>query len=103
MATKSKIIVLRIPSEHLAAYAPAQPIIKHEEVIEKSPDSNDTPVPSNPDVTDPNSLAPPKPDAKKKKGGGPAVAGRKRAPPSIDPNAPPREKGRPGPKKKPRL
>lgn len=70
----------------------------------KSEESNSTPVPATgADTPDPNSLAPPpKIDGRRKRGGG-AVAGRKRAAPVIDPNAPPRERGRPGPKKKPRL
>ncbi|KAM0720601.1 hypothetical protein Q7P37_004738 [Cladosporium fusiforme] len=71
---------------------------------DKSEESNTTPAPATgADTPDPNSLAPPpKIDGRRKRGGG-AVAGRKRAAPVIDPNAPPRERGRPGPKKKPRL
>ncbi|KAL1591153.1 hypothetical protein WHR41_00450 [Cladosporium halotolerans] len=71
---------------------------------DKSEESVSTPMPATgADTPDTNSLAPPpKIDGRRKRGGG-AVAGRKRAPPVIDPNAPPREKGRPGPKKKPRL
>ncbi|KAL9533101.1 hypothetical protein SMMN14_03316 [Sphaerulina musiva] len=118
---KSRIVSLRIPSSQLSnwpsdtasplAQASAVPSIKNEpspsaqpsEHADKSSDSNATPVPNGTDVADADTLAPPsKADAKRKRGGA-SGTGRKRAPPSIDPNAPPRERGRPGPKKKPRL
>ncbi|KAI5367459.1 Putative INO80 complex, subunit Ies4 protein [Septoria linicola] len=116
---KSRIVSLRISPTRLTQWpsdsvsvgqASAVPSIKKEaspsvqlpELADKSSDSNATPVPAGTDAADPNSLAPPKADGRRKRGGATAT-GRKRAPPSIDPNAPPRERGRPGPKKKPRL
>ncbi|CAK1357484.1 INO80 complex subunit 4 [Cercospora beticola] len=117
---KSRIVSLRISPSRLAQWSSshsspagdtsALPSIKNEaspsvqlpDVADKSSDSNATPVPQGNDAVDNNSLAPPKVDGRKKRGGATA-SGRKRAPPSIDPNAPPRERGRPGPKKKPRL
>ncbi|KAF2169312.1 hypothetical protein M409DRAFT_20538 [Zasmidium cellare ATCC 36951] len=116
MAKKSKIVTLRLSPDSLAQYpaaspppnpqaikAEASPSAQPSDTVDKTSDSNATPIPpTNTDAADPNSLAPPKVDGRKKRGGA-AVTGRKRAPPSIDPNAPMRERGRPGPKKKPRL
>jgi hypothetical protein len=110
---KSRIITLRLSPDLLAQFpADVKPRINEEpspsvqppESADKSSESNSTPMPSNAnDENDPNSLAPPpKVDGRRKRGGG-TLTGRKRAPPAIDPNAPPRERGRPGPKKKPRL
>ncbi|KAK3049318.1 hypothetical protein LTR09_009496 [Extremus antarcticus] len=113
---KSRLVVIRLSPDKLAAFPadvkPATPkVIKPDpspsiqppESTEKSSESNSTPIPSTTnDETDPNSLAPPKTDNRRRRGGG-TITGRKRAPPSIDPNNPPRERARPGPKKKPRL
>ncbi|CAK3752119.1 INO80 complex subunit 4 [Lecanosticta acicola] len=120
-AKKSRIVVLRVSHELLSQWPSdttaeasvkrnsindeASPSIQLPDTADKSSDSNATPVPAPANdaaTTDSNSLAPPKIDGRKKRGGA-ATGGRKRAPPSIDPNAPPRERGRPGPKKKPRL
>jgi hypothetical protein len=70
------------------------------QITDDNPDeSTTTPVPAT--GIDGNALAPPDGDGKKKKGG--STAGRKRAPPSIDPFALPKERTKPGPKKKPKL
>ncbi|TKA33324.1 hypothetical protein B0A50_00877 [Salinomyces thailandicus] len=113
---KSKVIILRVSPDHLSRFpsavvakTPVPPpaettpsIQPPQEPADKTSESNATPVPPTaPEGADANSLAPPKVDGRRKRGG--AVAGRKRAPPSIDPNGPMRERGRPGPKKKPRL
>ncbi|EME46519.1 hypothetical protein DOTSEDRAFT_70503 [Dothistroma septosporum NZE10] len=107
----SSDILARFPSDAVTAERPSTTSIKDEatpafvrpESADKSSESNATPVPAPAnDVADNNTLAPPKVDGRKKRGAA-AVGGRKRAPPSIDPNAPMRERGRPGPKKKPRL
>ncbi|KAF2721360.1 DUF1711-domain-containing protein [Polychaeton citri CBS 116435] len=123
-AKKSRVIVLQLSGDQLSRFPSSQPpskssssapSVKKDEpsppaiqrpdsastpaaAADKASDSNATPVPAAPSDQDPNSLAPPKP---KRKGGWPA--GKKRAPPAIDGNALPREKGRPGPKKKPRF
>nr|POF05915.1 ino80 complex subunit 4 [Quercus suber] len=111
-AQKSKVVRLRLTSEQLSRFpsslpsTPAQqdpsPSIQLPDSLDKGEDSNATPIPPNADGTDPNTLAPPKPDDKKKRGGN-GTAGKKRAPPSIDPNGPMKEKSRPGPKKKQKL
>ncbi|KAK5171033.1 uncharacterized protein LTR77_004177 [Saxophila tyrrhenica] len=112
---KSNIVILRLSADKLAAFPadvkPAastaikpdpSPSIQPPESTGKSSESNATPIPANAnEETDPNSLAPPKVDRRRRGGG--TVSGRKRAPPSINPDAPPRERARPGPKKKPRL
>ncbi|KAK3674178.1 hypothetical protein LTR78_006025 [Recurvomyces mirabilis] len=113
---KSKIITLRLSPEALSQWPsdstpkPSAPIISTHpspsvqppESIDKASDSNGTPMPTTSvDGGDNSGLAPPKIDRRRR--GGAAVAGRKRAHPSIDPNGSMRERGRPGPKKKPRL
>lgn len=117
-AKKAHIVVLRlspkglarfpsdVPTTRSASLSPTKPdlspSVQPPEPADHSSESNATPARASGNDDVDNSLrAPPDADGKKKKGG--AVAGRKRAPPSIDPNAPPRERGRPGPKKKPRL
>ncbi|OQO01871.1 hypothetical protein B0A48_12344 [Cryoendolithus antarcticus] len=71
---------------------------------DKSSESASTPAATTADTPDPNALAPPpKVDGRRKRGGAAAITGRKRAPPTIDPMSTPRERARPGPKKKPRL
>ncbi|EMC99169.1 hypothetical protein BAUCODRAFT_31490 [Baudoinia panamericana UAMH 10762] len=73
------------------------------DATDKTSDSNGTPMPAPSNETgDGNTLAPPKVD-RRRRGGAGISSGRKRAPPSIDPNGPMRERGRPGPKKKPRF
>ena len=68
------------------------------EWADKTPDSNATPLPSTaPTVTDDKSLAPPTTEGGKKKG--PKTGVKRSAAQAVD-NKP---KGRPGPKKKPRL
>ncbi|KAK5109340.1 hypothetical protein LTR62_007109 [Meristemomyces frigidus] len=113
-AKKSRVIILRLSKSRLSQVpsdvtptpsAPppstlASPSVQPPESPEKASESNGTPMPTtSAEGGDSNSLAPPK-DRKK---AGATVTGRKRAPPSIDPNGPMRERGRPGPKKKPRL
>ena len=114
---KSLVIILRIPShrlEQIVGVASAAPSSTSASVKpdaspvtqgQVSSESNATPNPVNAaEVTaDANASQPANADGKKKKGGTTTTTGRKRAPPSIDPNAPMRERGRPGPKKKPRL
>ncbi|TKA70906.1 hypothetical protein B0A55_07482 [Friedmanniomyces simplex] len=115
-AKKSRVITLRLSPDQLSRFPsnttpkPSPPTINTipspsvppPESADKTSDSNGTPIP--PTITegaDTNTLAPPKVDRRRR--GGAGVGGRKRAPPSIDPNGPMRERGRPGPKKKPRL
>ncbi|KAK4539731.1 hypothetical protein LTR36_010384 [Oleoguttula mirabilis] len=113
---KTRVITLRLSPKQLADFptdvtpkpsaSPPKiepsPSLPPPETTEKTSESNATPVPPVAGgSTDNNSLAPPKVD--KRRRGGAAATGRKRAPPSIDPNGPMRERGRPGPKKKPRL
>ncbi|GAB7366594.1 hypothetical protein MBLNU230_g8580t1 [Neophaeotheca triangularis] len=115
----SLTITLRLPSDKLAQW-PSSTTTTNAPTNSQPADQADTPPPPAASDKDPaadsNSTPAPNADAnggpnaqgkgdaagKKKRGGG-AVAGRKRAPPSIDPNGPVKEKGRPGPKKKPRL
>ncbi|KYG45679.1 hypothetical protein M433DRAFT_45170, partial [Acidomyces richmondensis BFW] len=99
----------RFPSDNTPRPSPTPatleptPSIHAPEPADKSSESTATPVPpTTAEGTDTNSLAPP-PKADKRKRGGGQISGRKRAPPSIDPHGPMRERGRPGPKKKPRL
>ncbi|KAF2483436.1 INO80 complex, subunit Ies4 [Neohortaea acidophila] len=115
-AKKSKIIVLHITADKLSRFpatpsisrsasikAEPSPSVQPPEPADKSSEANSTPIPPNAnDDTDGNSLAPPGAENKKKRPAGNA-SGKKRAPPAIDPDAPPRERARPGPKKKPRL
>jgi len=113
---KSKVVILHLSPDLLRRFAPdvsssppsaikPEPSPSNQALnsADKSSESNSTPLPSNSnDDPDATSLAPPNNESKKKKSGGTA-SGRKRAPPSIDPDATPRERARPGPKKKPRL
>nr|POE59285.1 ino80 complex subunit 4 [Quercus suber] len=111
-AQKSKLVKLRLESEKLSRFPSSLPStpVKQDSLpstqpqaqVDKREDLDATPIPPNTDGADPNTLAPPKADDKKKRGGN-GASGKKRAPPSIDPNGPMRERGRPGPKKKPRL
>jgi hypothetical protein len=111
-AKKSRVIILRLSPESLSQFPSDASDIEVPEtstkpdlspsiqIIEDKPDgSHSTPAPAT--GTDGNSLVPPDGDGKKKKGG--SIAGRKRAPPSIDPFALPKERSKPGPKKKQKL
>jgi hypothetical protein len=111
-AKKSRIIILRLSPESLSQFPSEvsdtevpEMSIKPDpspsiQITDDNPDeSTTTPVPAT--GIDGNALAPPDGDGKKKKGG--STAGRKRAPPSIDPFALPKERTKPGPKKKPKL
>ncbi|KAK0932977.1 hypothetical protein LTR48_001767 [Friedmanniomyces endolithicus] len=116
-AKKSHVITLRLSPDILARFPstippkpPPAPIanptpspsVPPTESADKASDSNGTPIPPTvTEGTDANTLAPPKGDRRRR--GGAGITGRKRAPPSIDPNGPMRERSRPGPKKKPRL
>ncbi|KAK3626522.1 hypothetical protein LTR56_018148 [Elasticomyces elasticus] len=113
-AKKSRVVTLKIHGDKLARFPsnstpkPSIPLfnvppptVNAPESTGKTSESNGTPIPSTTASTDNNTLAPPKVDRRRR--GGAAANGRKRAPPSIDPNGPMRERGRPGPKKKPRL
>ncbi|KAK3701631.1 hypothetical protein LTR37_015382 [Vermiconidia calcicola] len=112
---KSRIVILHLSPDKLAKFpadvkpksstttkpAPS-PSVPPPASNDKTSESNSTPVPPNGnDDTEAASLAPPKVDRRRRGGG--TITGRKRAPPAIDPDAPPRERARPGPKKKPRL
>ncbi|KAF2768843.1 hypothetical protein EJ03DRAFT_351854 [Teratosphaeria nubilosa] len=104
----SQALLTRFPSDSTphASATPARPEPTPSVQLpdaDKTSEFNVTPNPTiNGEAVANNSLAPPKAGDKRKRGGG-ATAGRRRAPPSIDPNGPIRERGRPGPKKKPRL
>jgi hypothetical protein len=114
-AKKTRIITLHLSSDSLSQFpsdsadvdvpkssVKPDPSPSIQVTDEDANDSNATPVPATgTEASENNSLAPPDGDGKKKKGG--AIAGRKRAPPSIDPFALPKERSKPGPKKKPRL
>lgn len=114
-AKKSRVVILHLSTDQLAKFpssnteSPSPSAIKEEQspsvqpsdhADTKSPTSNSTPLPpgANGDV-EPDSTAPAKSDNKRKRGGG-TLTGRKRAPPSINPDAPPRDRARPGPKRK---
>ncbi|KAK5130878.1 hypothetical protein LTR08_001599 [Meristemomyces frigidus] len=98
----SKIVVLGLAPDTLARFPSDVPPKPAATATPAAATADTSPVPPVAgESTDNNSLAPPKVD--KRKRGGPPANGRKRAPPSIDPNGPMRERGRPGPKKKPRL
>lgn len=114
-AKKSKIVVLTLTTQLLSRFptsaATQDNAIKSEKATpsgipessaeDKSSEDNGTPIPANGAVQDAEATPSAQTDAKKKRPP-PNPNARKRAPPAIDPDAPIRDRARPGPKKRSR-